>query len=98
MTFRSRVRLELDKPVLCEDREVGKIAQAFANQKAADKRRNGGGGKARGGRGNHAGAEAGNGSVGRFTMLDLEAVEALAKRIGGYEPLGELVRFLADRR
>jgi sporulation protein YlmC with PRC-barrel domain len=26
MTFRSRVRLELDKPVLCEDREVGKLA------------------------------------------------------------------------
>ena len=38
-----------------------------------------------------------NGSTGTFTLDDLTAVEELARRVGGYEQLLELVRFLAAR-
>lgn len=33
-----------------------------------------------------------------FTLLDLEAVDALSQRMGGYEPLMQLVEFMAKRK
>lgn len=89
----------MKKKGIKEDRDPAKIAQAFANEKAQAKRRNDAGkGKGRRGGGRQA-VEAGNGvSRGGFTLLDLEAVEALSKRVGGYEPLMQLLEFMANRR
>jgi hypothetical protein len=90
-----------------EDRDIQQIAQAFANEKAAAKR------KAADAAG--AGGEAGESkparktpspkppspstatAAGTFTLDDLTAVEELARRVGGYEQLIGLVRWMAER-
>ena len=87
----------MKKKGIREEREVPKIAQAFANQKATDKRKAGKAGRGRRGGRRAAAVAAENGSARGFTLLDLEAVDVLAKRMGGYEPLMKLVQFMASR-
>jgi hypothetical protein len=94
-----------------EDRDMQQIAQAFANEKAAAKRKaaeaaegGGGGGKPAGGAKPPRTAVAAKrpaavpaASAGTFTLDELLAIEALARRVGGYDQLLNLVRWMAER-
>jgi hypothetical protein len=90
-----------------EDRELQQIAQAFANEKAAAKKKaaeGSGGGQAAGeGKSTRTTVAAKRSSAppasaaGTFTLDDLTAIEELARRVGGYEQLLGLVRWMAER-
>jgi hypothetical protein len=90
-----------------EDRDIQQIAQAFANEKAAAKRKAadaaGGGGEAgeskpaRKAQSPKQTAPSTATAAGSFTLDDLTAIEELARRVGGYEQLLNLVRWMAER-
>jgi hypothetical protein len=89
-----------------EDRELSQIAQAFANEKAAAKKKAAGEGTGQAaGEGkasrtpvsSRARSAPPASAAGTFTLDDLTAIEELARRVGGYEQLLSLVRWMAER-
>ena len=87
-----------------EERELKQIAQAFANEKATAKRK-----AAESGENGQASAPvavkrpsatspaAPPATSGTFTLQDLTSIEELAVRVGGYDQLLSLVRWIADK-
>jgi hypothetical protein len=101
--FKDRMRAKGIKEV----RELKQIAQAFANEKATAKRKaaeSGANGQAsapvaakRPPAARTAASATTPATSGTFTLHDLTVIEELAVRVGGYDQLLSLIRWIADK-